>query len=359
MVGAPTGSASGRWMVLSPAVVLALALILSGPRLTAEAQRATRTATVVFLSDITPIPDRPYLEAFREGLRELGWVAGQNLHVEYRHASRSEQRPEIAAEIVKLAPDVIVAPAAAAFAFGPIPSHAGERISNWSPIRTIPIVFAGVSDPVAAGMVQSRQRPGGTMTGIALLSIELNPKRLELLKEALPAAARIGVLVPSNHPLRDRMVTDVEAAARGLKVKLQLVEISGADPVERIAEQIDQAFETMARERVQAVLGLQGPHYYRERKRIVELSLKHRLPGIFEIGEYAEAGCLMAYAPNVTDIFRYTAIYVDKILKGAKAADLPVDRPRKLEFVVNMRTAKALGLTIPPALLLRADRVIE
>ena len=204
-------------------------------------------------------------------------------------------------------------------------------------------------------LVASLARPGGTMTGISYLGIELNPKRVQLLKEALPGITRVGVLVPGDHPFRARMVADVEAAARSIGVRLQLLDASNADPHVKI----DQAFETMTREHAQAVLGLQGPHFYGERKRIAELSLRHRLPGIFEFGDYAEAGCLLAYSPNLPDIFRSAATYVDKILKGAKPADLPVEQPTKFELVINPKTVKALGLTIPPALLLRADRVIE
>ena len=161
--------------------------------------------------------------------------------------------------------------------------------------------------------------------------------------------------MPSNHPLRDRMVREVEAAAGSLGVKLQLLEVSSLDPPEKI----DQAFAAMVRERAQAVLGLQGPHFFKERRRLAELSLTHRLPGVFELAEYAEAGCLLAYAPNLADIYKHAAIYVDKILKGAKPADLPVEQPTKFELVINLKTAKALGLTIPQSLLLRADQVIE
>ncbi len=205
------------------------------------------------------------------------------------------------------------------------------------------------------GVVQSLARPGGTMTGISYLGVELNPKRLQLLKEALPALTRVGVLVQYNHPLRDRMVREIEAAAGSLGVKLQLLEVSTLDPPEKI----DQAFAAMVRERAQAVLGLQGPHFFKERRRIAELSLTHRLPGVFELAEYAEVGCLLAYAPNLPDIFKHAARYADQILKGAKPADLPVEQPTKFELVINLKTAKALGLTIPQSLLLRADQIIE
>ncbi len=205
------------------------------------------------------------------------------------------------------------------------------------------------------GMVQSWARPGGTMTGILYLGVELNSKRLQLLKEALPGTTRVAVLVPSNHLLRDRMVREVEAAASSLGVKLQLLEGAVLDPPEKI----DQAFAAMVRERAQAVLGLQGQHFFKERRRIAELSLTHRLPGVFEHAEYAEAGCLLAYSPSLPDIYKHAAIYVDKILKGAKPADLPVEQPTKFELVINLKTAKTLGLTIPHSLLLRADEIIQ
>jgi len=331
------------------------AALLAAP-LAAEAQQTKKIATVVLLGDdfnTGPLPSS-WAEAFRHGLRELGWVDGANLRFEQRSAKTLDQRPAVAADVVSLKPDVIVATGPAAFTFGIVAPTARPQHS-WSPIRGIPIVFAGVSDPIAAGMVQSLARPGGTMTGITYLGVDLNPKRLQLLKEALPTVTRVGALVPSNHPMRYRIVSDVERVAASLSVKVQLLEVLSLDPPERINE----AFSAMARERVDAVLGLQGPHFYQERKRIAELSMTHRLPGIFELAEYVEAGCLMAYAANFPDMYRYAATFVDRILKGAKPADLPVEQPRKLDLMINLKTAKALALTIPPSLLLRADQVLE
>jgi len=337
------------------AVVLAVSLALAP--FSAEAQQAKRIATVVLVwDDATSGPLPPNLrEALVQRLRDLGWVEGANLRLEERSAKTRELRPATAAAIVKLKPDVIVASGPAAFPYGPVAPEAAARVPFWSPIRDIPIVFAGLSDPIAAGAVQSLARPGGTMTGISYLGVELNPKRLQLLKEALPGTTRVAVLVPSNHSLRDRMVREVEAAAGSLGVKLQLLEVSSLDPPEKI----DQAFAAMVRERAQAVLGLQGPHFFKERRRLAELSLTHRLPGVFELAEYAEAGCLLAYAPNFPGIYKHAAIYVDKILKGAKPADLPVEQPTKFELVINLKTAKALSLTIPQSVLLRADEVIQ
>jgi putative ABC transport system substrate-binding protein len=340
------------------AVVLAVSLALAP--FSAEAQQAKRIATVVLVwDDATTGPLPPsFREAFVRGLRDLGWVEGANLRLEERSAKTRELRPATAAEIVKLKPDVIVAPGFAGYlypALAPDARPAFWPTGFWSPIRDIPIVFPGLSDPVAMGMVQSLARPGGTMTGISYLGVELNPKRLQLLKEALPGTTRVAVLVPSNHTLRDRMVREVEAAASSLGVKLQLLEVSVLDPPEKI----DQAFAAMVRERAQAVLGLQGQHFFKERRRIAELSLTHRLPGVFEHAEYAEAGCLLAYSPSLPDIYKHAAIYVDKILKGAKPADLPVEQPTKFELVINLKTAKALGLTITQSVLGRADQIIE
>src|SRR5262249_23501559 len=320
--GGKVGSRS--LMMNRRAFMTGLGAVLAAPR-GAEGQQA-KIATVVLLGDeftIGPLPTN-WTGALRQGLRELGWVDGVNLRLEQRSAKTLELRPATAAEVVSLNPDVIVAAAPAAFVYGIVAPEVGRRQLRWSPIRGVPIVFAGVSDPVAVGMVQSLARPGGAMTGITYLGVELNTKRLQLLKEALPTASRIGVLVPSNHVLRDRMVSEVERAAAALGVKLQISEISGTDSAEKTAEKIDHEFATMARERVDAVLGLQGPHFFKERRRIGDLSVRYGLPGIFELGDYAEAWCLMAYAPNVPDIYRYAATFVDRILKGPKPANLPL-----------------------------------
>ena len=328
------------------------AVLLLATPVTAEAQPAGKLARVGWLWSEEAGPPTVHLEAFRDGLRTHGWVEGRNLVIEQRSFSPEprvarEQRlarlAALAVELAALRVDLIVA--------SPALAAVGAQRAN----LTIPVVFAAVSDPVRFGLVASLARPGGTMTGISYLGIELNPKRVQLLKEALPEITRVGVLVPGDHPFRARMVADVEAAARLVGVNLQLLDVSNADPNVKI----DQAFETMTHGRAQAVLGLQGPHFYRERKRIAELSLRHRLPGIFELGDYAQAGCLLAYSPNLPDIFRYAATYVDKILKGAKPADLPVEQPTKFELVINAKTAKALGLQIPPSLLLRANQIIE
>jgi len=333
-------SPSRRRILLAAAVAQLLA------PLTAGAQVPAKTARVVMLSDYLygrwPVA---IMAAFRQGLRGLGWAEGRNLVIEERHAASEEQRRQIAAEMERLRPDAILACPPCAVRSSP---------SGSAPIRGIPIVFF-YSDPVAGKLVESLGRPGGDMTGLAYQGTELNAKRLQLLKESFPAVARIGVLVTRNHALRDRMVAEVQDAAPKLNVALQLFEIASDEPAERI----DTAFESMVRDGTQAVLGLQGPHFYRERKRITGLSLKHRLPGIFDAGEDIEAGALMTFDPDFVDLARRAAGYVDKILKGAKPSDLPVEQPDIFEFAINLATAKAMGLTIPRPVLLRANRVIE
>jgi putative ABC transport system substrate-binding protein len=237
-------------------------------------------------------------EELRWGLRDLGWIEGQNLVIVERYAERLEQRREISAEIERLKLDVVVAAPTAAYAASPV---------GLAPIKTVPIVFSGISDPVGLKMVASLARPGGNMTGLSYQGVELNLKRLQLVKETLPGITRIGVLVPKDHPLRDPAMKEIEAAARSLKIGLHAVEVASTDP----ANSIDSALDAMARGRAQAVLGLQGPHFNRERKRIADLLLKHRLPGIFQQIGYVEAGCLMAYAASFSDIYRRTTTYVD------------------------------------------------
>ncbi len=321
--------------------------LLAAP-LVAQAQQPRKIPRVAFLYAANFLgPLNPaWREAFRQGMREAGWMDGRNVVIDERIGNSPEENREISATIQRDPVDVVVAIGPSAFLIAPF---------GPAPIRGIPIVFAGVSDPLGAGMVASLARPGGNMTGFSYLGVELNVKRLQLLKEAVPEMTRVGVLAATNHPLRDRMVKEVEAAARGLKVTSSVFMVATTDP----ATMIDAAFEAMAKERVAGVLVLQGPHFYRERKRFAELEMKHRLPAIFELGDYAEAGCLMAYAPSLREILRMSAYYVDKILKGAKPADLPVEQPTKFELVINLKTAKALGLTIPQSLLIRADQVIE
>jgi putative ABC transport system substrate-binding protein len=283
----------------------------------------------------------PLDEAFRQGLRELGYVEGQNISIESRYADFKLDRVSVlAAELVRLKVDVIVSIG------GPIPATAAK-----SATKTIPIVFE-TGDPVAAGLVTRLDRPGGNLTGVDNFFAELNPKRLELLKEVVPSISRVGVLANPANPATARGLKMVEGAARALRVKLQVLEA-------RERHEIDAAFAAMARERAEALLVLTDPIFYAQRGQIVELAAKRRLPGIFSFREYVEAGGLLSYSTNVADLRRRLATYVDKILKGAKPGDLPIEQPTKFELVINLKTARALGLTVPQSILLRADQVIE
>ena len=344
------------------AVVLALGLFAAP--LVVEAQQATIRRVGIYSDAVRIGPLAPeWLEVFRGGLREHGWVEGRNVAIDFRESRTIEERPETVASLLRTKPEVIVATPIGAFVLtgkgsgrGRIrPPTASQPAPGWWPVRDIPIVFAGQSDPVRVGLVESLPQPGGNVTGLSYLGVELNSKRLQLLKELIPTLSRVGILVPSDHPMRGVMVSDVEATARVLGVSVQLAEVASTDP----AEKIDAAFEALVRGRSQAVLGLQGPHYWRERKRVCDLAIRHGFPGLFEVSGYTNAGCLMSYGTSLEDLWRRSASYVDKILKGAKPADLPVEQPTKFELVINLKTAKTLGLTIPETLLLRADELIQ
>jgi putative ABC transport system substrate-binding protein len=274
----------------------------------------------------------------------LGYVDGKSIVIDWRLVEgRFDRLPEFAAALVALNPDVILAPA---FVY----ARAASRAT-----RTIPIVFALIPDPVAAGFVASLARPGGNMTGLTSLGQDLALKRLELLTQVVPGRRRIGVLTstPTPTPTSDEIQRRVEAAGRSLGVDLLVVKAESPGDLE-------EAFAGLVRERVSAVLEFAtNPMFYAERSRIVRLAASHRLPAIYESREYVDAGGLMSYAANYPDLMRRSAYHVDRILKGAKPADLPVEQPTKFELVVNLRTAKALGLTIPPAVLIRADEVIQ
>ena len=327
-----------RWL----AAGVAVAVLTTGT----PAAGQTKAARVAFLWDqvLGEMPPEIWSD-FRDALRTHGWEEGRNVTIERRTIERSAQ-PQVREDMERLKVDVIVASPPSAFALRP---------QTTADVRRTPVVFAAVSDPVAAKMVATLARPGGSMTGISYLGLDLNAKRLQLLTEALPGVTRIGVLVPGQHELRQRMRDDVSAAASRLNVTPLFYEIAGDETANRLVT----VFDELARQRAQAVLGLQGPQFFRHRKEIAELSIKHRLPGIFELEHYADAGCLMAYSPSFVDQYRQAAGYVDRILRGARPADLPVEQPRKVNLVVNLKTADAIGLTIPPAMLLRADRQIR
>jgi putative ABC transport system substrate-binding protein len=313
--------------------------------LAAEAQQAAKVPRIGYVS--TNLAANPHLsEAFRQGLRDLGYVEGRNVVIEYRSAEgKLERLPALAAELVALKVDVIVAASTLA------------ALAAKQATRTLPIVFAGAGDPAQSGLVTSLARPGGNVTGLSLLAPELVGKRLELLKQAVPGVTRVAVLwQPGGGGLGDRtekdMLKGAEVAARALGMRLQFVEARG--PAD-----IDRAFSEMTRARAGALTVLGSTMFFSEQRRLVDLAAKNRLPAVYGLREYVDAGGLMSYGPNVADLYRRAATYVDKILKGAKPADLPVEQPTKFELVINLKTAKALGLTIPPSLLGRADEVIQ
>jgi len=280
------------------------------------------------------------LEAFRRGLRELGYTEGKNIIIEYRYTEGKPDRlNDMAAELIRLKVDVVVTSSSASV-------RAVKKAS-----ATTPVVFAAVGDPVASGLVASLAKPGGNITGLTMLSQELSGKRLELLKEAFPKLTRVAALWSSEGTGLEVMKA-VQTAAQGLGVKLQSLEI-------RTANDFDSAFEAAIRERAQSLLTHPLPVINLNRERIIQFAAKNRLPAMYPIPEFTDAGGLMSYAPNYADLYHRAAVYVDKILKGAKPADLPVEQPTKFELVINLKTAKQIGLTIPPNVLARADRVIK
>jgi len=316
--------------------------VLAAP-LAAEAQQAVKIPRIGFLAvNLAASPHLP--EAFRQGLRDLGYVEGRNVVIEYRETEGKPERfPALAAELVALKVDVILA--------GGTPHALAAKQAT----KTIPIVFASVADPVASGLVTSLARPGGNVTGLSNFAPELVGKRLEQLTQAVPGVSRVAVLWhPGN--LGDRtekeMLKAADVAARTLGLRLQFVEARG--PAD-----IDRAFSDMTRARAGALTVLPSGMFSSERRRLVDLSAKNRLPAVFPFREFAVAGGLMSYGSNQADLLRRAATYVDKILKGAKPANLPVEQPTKFELVINLKTAKALGLTLPPLLLGRADEIIQ
>jgi putative ABC transport system substrate-binding protein len=281
------------------------------------------------------------IEAFRQGLRELGYVERKNIVIEWRYGQEKPDRvSELAAELVRLKVDVIVSGGNSA-------TQAAKKATN-----TIPIVMTQSSDPVASGFVASLARPGGNITGLSTLAPEISGKRLELLKEIVPKLSRVAVLGTSTSPGNAQELREVELAVGALRVKLQYLDLLSSKDIET-------AFRAASKERADAVLMMSGAVGSSQRKEIAELAVKSRLPAIYEQAAYVEDGGLMSYGVSVTDLARRAATYVDKILKGAKPADLPVEQPMKFEFIINLKAAKQIGLTIPPNVLVRADKVIK
>ena len=315
--------------------------LLAAP-LVAGAQQAGRVHRIGYLTGGLST-DRPHLiEAFRQGLRELGWVEGQNIVIEYRYAEgRFDRLPDLAAELVRLKVDIIVAVATPA-------SAAAKNATG-----TIPIVGISLGDPVGTGLIASRARPGGNITGVSYsVGVETIGKGLELLNEIVPNVRWVAILSNPGNPLHAPAVRDLKVAARSLGEQLQLLDARG--PTE-----FDGAFAAMAKERVGGLFVVADTMFNLHRARLVELAAKSRLPAAYGTRDAVESGGLMSYGPSLPDLFERGATYVDKILKGAKPADLPVEQPTKFELVINLKTAKALGLTIPPSLLARADEIVE
>jgi putative ABC transport system substrate-binding protein len=323
------------------AVVLAVSLTLAP--LAAEAQQAAKIPRIGYLTvDLAANPDLH--EAFRQELRDLGYVEARNLVIEYRDGKgKFERLPALAAELVALKVDVIVA------------AGTPHALAAQQATRTIPIVLTGAGDPVASGLVSSLARPGGNVTGLSMLTPELVGKRLELLKQAVPGVSRVAVLwQPGDYGERTEkdILKEAEVTARALGVRLQVVEARGP-------QDFDRAFSDMTRARAGALIVLGSSMFFTERRRLVDLTAKHRLPGVYSARDSVDVGGLMSYGANLADMFRRAATYVDKILKGAKPGDLPVEQPTNFELVINLKTAKALGLTIPQTLRQRADEVIQ
>jgi len=310
-----------------------------------EAQQPLKVPRIGWLAPAFPPSSsglsNPNIEGFLQGLKELGYVEGKNIVIEYRWADGKRERlSDLAAELVTLKVDVIVARNTPA-------TLAAQRATT-----TIPIVMVGPGDPVRLGLVASLARPGGNITGLSLLATELTGKRLELLKEAFPKIARVAVLWNSGDSAMTLRVKEAETSAQALGVTLQRVGVQDPNDFER-------AFSTMSSQAADALLVTLDTFTALHQKRILEFAAKYRLPAMYERIDFVEAGGLMTYGPSLSEIFRRAAVFVDKILKGAKPADLPVEQPTKFEFVINLKTAKQIGLTIPPNVLVRADRVIR
>ena len=287
---------------------------------------------------------RVQLDAFRQGLRQLGYTEGRNIAIEYRGADgRIERFPNLAAELVRLEVDLIFA------------ANTRAALAARQATSTIPIVSAVMGDPVEDGLVASLAQPGGNITGLTFLAPELTAKRMQLLKDALPNVSRVAALWhPGAYGERtmDDMLKATESAARTLGVQLHLIEV-------RAAEELGRAFSTMMKERAEALFLFPSPMLFLARRRIVELAATHRLPSVTQAREFVELGGLIAYGANINDLFRRSTVYVDKILKGAKPADLPVEQPTRFELVINLKTAKTLGIDLPLGLMIRADEMIE
>jgi putative ABC transport system substrate-binding protein len=323
------------------AFVASTLALLAAP-LAVEAQQAGKVYRIGYLASGSASASPPFVEALWGGLRELRWADGQNIVIEYRFAEgRFDRLPALAAELVRLKMDLIVA--------GPSPPAVAAKNAT----RTIPVVMVGAGDPVGLGLIANLARPGGNVTGVSYdVSLQTIDKGLQLLKETLPKIRRVAILWNPANPGNALAVRNVRAAAGSLGLQLQFREARGPD-------QFDDAFAAMAKEHAEALLVVPDSIFNLHRARLADLAAKNWLPSMHGIREYVEAGSLMSYGPSLSAIYRRAAFFVDKILKGTKPADLPVEQPTKFELVINLKTAKALGLTIPPSVLARADELIH
>jgi putative ABC transport system substrate-binding protein len=322
-------------------LIVALALVMLTAPLVAEAQQPGTVPRIGVLLTGSPSAGAPYVDAFTRGLRELGHVEGQSVAIESRWVEeRSDRFIDVAADLVRTKVDLIVV-------WGTTAATAAKRATS-----TVPIVFVAAGDPVGTGLLASLARPGGNITGITNISADMIGKLLELLKEVVPGVTRVAALRNPSNPVSAPQLAWTQSAARALGVQLQVIEVQ--DPKE-----FESGFAAMTRERADALIVLADPMFLSERNRIAYLAEKNRMPAVFNVRQYVEAGGLMAYGPSLVELFHRAATYVDKILKGAKPADLPVELPTKFELVVNLKTAKTLGLTIPQSILLQAVEVME
>jgi putative tryptophan/tyrosine transport system substrate-binding protein len=318
-----------------------LAALLLATAASAGAQQPGKIPRIGYLIATSPSVIAARIEAFRQGLSELGYVEEKNIVIDYRHAEgKLDRLPALAAELVRLKVDVIVTA-------GPTDTKTAKEAT-----RTIPIVMTWDYDPVGSGFVTSLARPGGNITGLSMLAPELSGKQLELLKETVPKVSRVAVLSPSTQPGYAEVLREMDLAAGSLKMKLQYLNVLSL-------KDIESAFEAAGKGHAGAVLVLQSPVTGSHRKQLADLAIKSRLPTIYPRSDFVEDGGLMSYGTSFVDLSRRAATYVDKILKGAKPADLPVEQPTKFEFVINLKAAKQIGLTIPPNVLARADKVIR
>jgi putative ABC transport system substrate-binding protein len=317
-------------------VLTTLFLVTSNPT---QAQQTGKIPRIGFLDASTAAGSAGVLKSFRQELRKLGWIEGKNITIEYRFAEQKNERlPDLAAELVRLKLDLIVVT-------GTPPVSAAKKATT-----AIPIVMANAADPVGQGLVTSLARPGGNVTGLSSLGTELNGKRLEVLKDAVPKLARVGLLRTSA---TSPQLKEIRPAAVALKLILEEIE------TQRDPKGLESAFQTAKQKQVGAIMTTTANTFFAERKRIVELAVKYRLPVIYYQKEFVDEGGLMSYGVDYDDLFRHAAVYVDKILKGAKPADLPVQQATKFEFVINLKAAKQIGLTLSPDFVARANQVIK